>query len=248
MKSKHSVEFKTTDPKSFLTIFCSECPFKAVSSEYLKNHVKKEHPNIEIKTVLCDICFQTVFKHNLEFHKIEHHPLMNITKKKISCDFCNAELCTKRWLREHIKKIHPELQEEKVECDICLSHFYKSELQFHKKSKHEGKRFRCDYCGGEFQNLPRHIACVHPEFTKKTVQCLICLKFYTEKHINIHISKMHEEKELFCNNCGLMFSTVWYLQEHMKYCSPKNCRICGILFKSWDEENDHMLKFHPHNF
>jgi len=251
MTHKHSIEIKIKDPKFStdskfsLRIFCSECSFKAVNSQILKNHMKREHPHIEIKTVLCDICLKTVLKHNLEFHKSEHHPLTNITKETFSCDFCNEERSSKRNLDKHIKNKHPELEEEKVTCDICLTYIYKSELECHKKKKHYTKLFDCKYCGGKFKQLDPHIVCKHPEFAKKTIQCQICLKFYRENYLGVHYSKMHEEKNVFCNNCGLLFSTVWYLQEHTKCCSPKNCRICGVLFKSWDEENVHMLKYHP---
>jgi len=115
-------------------------------------------------------------------------PLQNV--KKFVCQSCGASFQKVNKLKEH------QLSHEGITCKYCgkLYHAYSS-LRDHMESKHSGKLFKCDACGGDFGG---------PLSLKQHKMGTTCAK------------QMARQKNFFCDSCGKGYKSKKGLKFHMK--------------------------------
>lgn len=188
-------------------------------------------------------------------HKKQDHPGI-IGMESFLCDHCPRILLTEGALKNHVATYHGN-GDNNVQCETCgkgstllfilfvsvknsqrillitnnfivVSVFNsQKKLQEHIHQVHEGKKYACDRCGGEFTtrtNLREHK-----------------LKFYgedltsLEKHLSFSISKRyttkpHLRKPHSCNRCNEVFPHFSAWKRHLKVHATEKCGECGSTF------------------
>lgn len=131
---------------------CSQCQKGFLNTKSLNRH-KKIHDFVQ-----CSECDEKLPNWSrLVIHRRRYHQPAPI----FICDLCNKKFTRRPNLREHMK-LH-SMSSEVYQChyENCAK-FYtaKRNLFSHIRSKHEGKRFICDYCNQQKttkQKLGQHI-------------------------------------------------------------------------------------------
>ena len=108
----------------------------------------------------CNHCdFSSALKKSLKVHTRRHN-----SEKQCKCDQCSYEGNQRTILVSHIRsittyaiivrnvnsklpKIHRHLNRDKIKYNCDNKTTYRSSLNFHKQSKHEGIMYDCDQCG-----------------------------------------------------------------------------------------------------
>lgn len=119
-------------------------------------------------------------------------------RKLFECKLCSKKFYTKTALR-----VHSEMHNEKVECQIC--HKLIANIKKHMKEIH-GRKVACTICGNMMlkRYLKQHHRNCH-EKEPKMFKCEDCEKAYpTKRELLVHKKKIHGFKLLWCH-CG--FST-----------------------------------------
>ncbi|CRK86527.1 CLUMA_CG000107, isoform A [Clunio marinus] len=154
---------------------CSYCQKGFINTSSLTRHLKT-HKQKE-KTHSCSEC-QTIFSkwsqlvlHRRRFHKEKH----------FVCDLCDKYFSRKPHIKEHMK-LHSLTSQDVFQCyyENCPK-FYtlKRNLTFHIRSKHEGKRWICDYCLQKLSTKQKLI--LHLEYKIRTGKCVINKRKLFEK-------------------------------------------------------------------
>ena len=103
---------------------CDKCGKKLYSKKFLENHYKLIHPPETDPSayIFCDKCpakFLAQQKSKLEYHRKEKHE-----PKSEQCQQCGKMYHFGRDLRKHIKHVHRDKSEPKLQCDQCKSQKY----------------------------------------------------------------------------------------------------------------------------
>lgn len=179
---------------------CSECPEKFRRKIQLKKHeVQKHTGEYSHKCPECHKGFLNMFTftrhlttHNQEKLKtcadckftftkwsllVEHRRKTHKTDMRFLCDICDRAFFRKVNIKQHMKAHFQPSADEVFQChyENCPK-FYtaKRNLEAHISSKHEGKRWTCDFCKRELstkQKLAQHIAAhLDPKRAKKLLK------------------------------------------------------------------------------
>ena len=112
--------------------------------------------------------------------------------KKVECLLCKAILTNKRYLKDHVKRIHqPAKNKTVVQCDKCDKTFYTLQtIRMHLKWIHEKrKEVECHICKVILTNdlgLKNHIRRNHLLNENETrVQCEICEKTFISSNTKV---------------------------------------------------------------
>ena len=211
---------------------CKVCILKTQNEEEMKYH-QWEHQDIKW-AYKCEICEATFSRKSLyEKHKDVVH--MGILPYK--CDECDlnfkkidqlrshrrkvhepppTHICTVcgksvLYLKEHIKKMHPEKKDEGGTCEQCGLFFEKKHLLMQHKHRFHTRKFQvCTICekffvGNKKQKLIDHYTDEHAVFCNKNTiyVCDICkTKVTSAKDLSEHYHAVHESKDEFqCSKC-----------------------------------------------
>ena len=211
---------------------CKVCILKTQNEEEMKYH-QWEHQDIKW-AYKCEICEATFSRKSLyEKHKDVVH--MGILPYK--CDECDlnfkkidqlrshrrkvhepppTHICTVcgksvLYLKEHIKKMHPEKEDEGGTCEQCGMFFEKKHLLMQHKHRFHTRKFQvCTICekffvGNKKQKLIDHYTDEHAVFCNKNTiyVCDICkTKVTSAKELSEHYHAVHESKDEFqCSKC-----------------------------------------------
>ncbi|KAL0810279.1 hypothetical protein ABMA28_010439 [Loxostege sticticalis] len=227
-----------------LNNFCQKCDMKFMSKEFLTEHYRIAHKNINQAVIcefcgkdckkpstlrvhlnchkekVCPYCSKTLKSHShYQIHLKNHKTKVVRPSKKItyySCDMCSYRGVHKNSLEAHTNKVH--LRTRPYVCEICEKGFYrKSHLTEHISTHANVKNFTCELCGDEFvakKTLTEHIRLHTGE---RPYQCEICNKrFVSSGRRSDHFKSVHMEKTHCCFLCDKKYGLKKELNTHMK--------------------------------
>lgn len=171
----------------------------------------------------CNKCEFIAFKRSLlDRHVIEMH-YKGSPQPRI-CQFCEKPYIN---LERHIVAVHEKA--ENYVCDLCgyisLSRTY---VEFHMKSWHLEKKFKCTKCDYKTftqERLGKHLLTVHKEVKVKKVaspedlKCPECDKnFKSIKNVESHVLRVHRKlRDFNCDKCHRSFFDGWDLKYATSY-------------------------------
>ena len=125
-----------------------------------------------------------------------------LENENLECGQCGKHFKLKRYLDQHISKIH-DTNSHPFECTECGSLFkQKCHLKRHKINKHK-------ICDGKY-TYPN-------DETFQTFSCPTCSKSFERKHVfENHLVTHQANKKLSCDNCGKTFGRKDTLAEHIR--------------------------------
>lgn len=176
------------------------------------------HTNSANQRYTCRFCSKVFHqKSDLNRHESTHQnqwtPGANqdalSSQNKISCDKCDAVLCTQAELRNHKKKIHPS-PKQMTPCPECGKMLSAGSLYSHRKIHSNGPKYTCDECDKTFVqkiNLIHHRRKHLPE-EERPYPCGKCAKAFHEKsHLQRHSYFHSDERPFICETCGRTYKT-----------------------------------------
>ncbi|KAK7078633.1 hypothetical protein SK128_007654 [Halocaridina rubra] len=127
----------------------------------------------------------------------------------------------------------------KFKCTICHLRFSSlTDLNIHKVTHNEEKKFTCDVCGSSFRReyaRDKHVKIVHREELEH--MCSQCGALFKAKaYLDQHLTHVHTTKErVKCLTCGRDFKTTSILKSHIKLvhnaaCHKYSCQLCQKTF------------------
>ena len=204
---------------------CNICENVYTTKVILRNHIKRTHV---LKDYKCNQCnFETKTKDRLLMHQTTVHGL-----PEYKCNHCIKKFTTIINLRRH-EMSHNEI-ERKHKCLLCdYKAKAKNELERHKQTVHEGRKFYCDTCSfscSDYYNLKIHDLSIHQKkFDYECDQCTY--KTVSKKRLNEHKRKKHENIIYSCSKCEANFDSDYRFKQHkrnqhqeivMHYCDQCN--------------------------
>lgn len=216
------------------TYECEHCDYKSQIKSHINRHVKSVHDKNLFYCNMSDSCtYKCSRKDNLLRHENSHKLSLKNKKyikpvKKMKSKF-NVEnskniykicyICGDSVLNQnsHFLKVH---KRSSFVCETCHKPLSsKQMLENHVKVKHQTKsEYVCPFCKQTFKDSPtckRHLN-IHTFDDSKLKQCPHCsyktkYNFHLKKHV-----KIHENKLMKCNICGLCFKNDSSLRKHAK--------------------------------
>ena len=246
-----------TDLRSmqYQKLSCDQCPMTFRRSHVLDWHKYRAHdgtkPEKKLKCTLCDKAFYTKKAIN-EHISVIHEGIKN------QCEFCDAVLAGENSLARHIQVVHMGIKPHK--CELCSRSFReRGYLRSHMKRHNNERDFKCDLCPKSYfreEHLRNHKLRVHEgksleekhgsnpyKYIPIFVNCNICGKSVSKRHLKDHIQTVHDGNPYKCVQCHDEFRNKYKLQQHIKFVhegvkKPK-CPTCDKEFTS-----EHILKEH----
>lgn len=127
------------------------------------------------------------------------------------CVHCSKMFTSKKHLMQH--KAYKHGTEKK--CELCSYIGTKTNLERHKKNKHENSVFECDECPHQTNTtsaLVRHKQVKHQGLR---FQCNLCVRHFTNKNsLKKHMRKKHTGPVFKCDYCDHEAKTELLLQRH----------------------------------
>lgn len=154
---------------------CSHCDQNFKLYTDLSKHIKLQH-DLNAPKFYCDECeYTTIYKHNIDRHKIAAHQTHR-------CDICKHKTPTLEELLKHKTETHGEMGYHRITDNI-----YKCK--------------KCSQVCSSNTSINRHIARAHPiGATHKCTECNIdCVG---EESLKRHAEKYHQNKTTTCVYCG----------------------------------------------
>jgi hypothetical protein len=178
----------------------------------------------------------------------ENKSVVQSNKRQIpsTCQFCKLFFCRKGEWSKHIKSSHKDLK--LFWCKTC-DNFFRSidERREHVLKIHN---YQCIYCNHEpflcRKSLCLHVAAMH---SAEMIQCTYnkgCGAFFkTLKDKQIHVSNVHQVKQLQCKFCPSVVSCL-HVSTHMMrhHKDMKKCTLCTEYFKTMVEIDEHISQMH----
>jgi len=224
---------------------CHNCEFSTECLKKLMIHLKKDHPNYNIK--ICHICSYTT-----DIYNYDRHIRLHYNENCFNCNYCGYLGKRKYQLQDHISIKHDQVY--KSVCDHCTRKFASAyDLRKHYKrnlkcaiaikiADHSNlqilrvlPKLHCNHCKystrdgnlfSEFRNMKKDelYRCHSCDFS---AECLKKLKRHQKYHRNNKVYRYPDNK--MCHICS---TTINYgnLHQHMKiHCNekPYKCNHCG---------------------
>ena len=160
--------------------------------------------------------------------------------------------CSKTFIKKHYAEIHCR-EKPLLKCEMCGAFKSRKNIKRHKeycakemqKVLKKAPAFTCSFCGKKFPNyfnMKRHETKIHGKNNVKDIRCAVpdCgFSASTTHQMARHTTLSHRNKDVKCQVCGHMLSSVSGLRKHMIAIHGLACEICGKLFRVED-----MLKSH----
>ncbi|XP_070570869.1 zinc finger protein 493-like [Ptychodera flava] len=218
---------------------CDICHKRYKSMKTLRGHKvlhREERPTYACGE--CDKVFLT--RHGLAKHKELH---LALTYK---CDMCTSSFRKQNYLKDHIKRIH--LQKDQ-ECQKRkeLNDGKKKVRKQHLESRQEQMSHECDICHKSYKSkeiLGRHKVLHREERTKYA--CGECDKVFLTRHGLTKHKELHLALTYKCDMCTASFRKQNYLKDHIKRRhlqedqEHQECKICGKVLKCKTALKRHM--------
>ena len=175
-----------------------------------------------------------------------------ISKAAVSCKFCKKNFGRNlASYKKHMVNEHEEPENSVYECPVCSKKFAKNKHLVQHVKIHLGiKDFKCDKCGttyGREETLKRHLV---NHSKKRPYSCSICPKsFARSEYLNAHM-QAHNRTKHICEKCGVVCSSKFnldiHLKKHLKE-KPFACELCNKSFVRSDFRDNHMEVAHKRN-
>jgi len=211
---------KTGSDDSTLPFFCEECGKHFGTSKALKSHQNDHKNEFRCDVDSCQESFRSSTLHRK--HLMYSHGIILNKPKKEEKDKELCTLCGKYFvdLKQHVRVIHDEKENERVLCNICGKDLKKISLPNHMKIEHSGIKIECPSCDKTFNSrmaMNRHFMNLHVADSEKKWQCQICGKGFQdsklfETHQNIH----KNIKPFSCPHCNSSFTDKSNLYQHIR--------------------------------
>jgi len=221
---------------------CNPCDLSFKNNKELRIHKKEHHVSKKIHS--CDMCSKSfTIKEKLNLHKMTH-----TGEKPHTCDLCNKSFNQLGNLNTHIKKIHSG-DAPKFACNVC-GHVLSSKYTLKKHLLIHDKSYSSNGHDGESEHFYQEMDTENNPFS-----CECCFKVFStkngiEKHIFVHT----KDKPYFCRMCNTTYPQKCHLLTHKESFaidksevkldekSVHHCDICGKVFASAGDYNNHMKK------
>jgi KRAB domain-containing zinc finger protein len=165
-----------------------------------------------------------------------------VHKPQLTCQICFKKIC-KINFKAHLIR-HENIR--KFYCDLCSAGFVmKADLVQHMWTHRSEKKFNCTNCNRGFNssnNFRLHLQS-HSN-NPRPFQCDLCPKNYAGKQeLTTHLTAIHSESSLKCNECEFTTKLKNSLRIHKKTvhssAKPFSCRICKKKFKTKQHVRQH---------
>ena len=218
---------------------CDKCEALFKRSNSLKKHQLIAH---EIK-IECDTCKNSF----LNFKTYQKHLMTHIDYK---CEECGEHFLSKAQLSSHENKTHGRSEEGSPSpCPHCAKHV--NDLKTHIYAIHEAELIicsKCDYRTRNKQSLKQHFKNIHTEVEMKT--CQFCGGSFKriDRHLQINNCGQEEKKRSKCEHCEKTFVRKETMKKHIKIVHlqvrNKECMYCE--YKTYTKFNldIHISKMH----
>jgi KRAB domain-containing zinc finger protein len=255
---KHIIKVHPTEVDLFS---CPVCNLKFFKKPFMDLHMKKKHPDGQVKRFECDFdgkTFETKgrlcdhMKSHLSLVKCQicakvfkpkslndHLKTVHATQKNFRCNICSKSFKTAQYLQ-----LHEKTHNKRVQCGICSKMFPSvGVLNQHSKEYHEnGKNFECEICSKKFNrksNLKTHQK-THDRNRPKQFKCQRC-DYATDLKDNFKAhQRFHERQDqkfaamknpLKCEKCPTFHRDKKFLNLHMKVVHPDVLLQCDLCAK-----------------
>ncbi|XP_013164680.1 PREDICTED: zinc finger protein 596-like isoform X10 [Papilio xuthus] len=182
----------------------------------------------------------------------------------------NSTLVPFRWLREFYRcffcedifktpkewKSHQRIHDIKKDLNNAINNYFLSVVNV------DVTNMECTLCGDNFNEVHKlidhlidmhkidyntHINCIDSyKFDDVHIYCVLCEKgFLTFSQMFVHTSKEHTQTEYLCDICGRNYSSIYYLQCHIKskHSNGVKCSQCD-LYLPHTKLRTHMQNYH----
>ena len=242
--------------EAFTYLKCPECPFDCKEEVIFQDHALENHPlsivlfdvkskfkEIKVKEELSDI---SLFDQNLENTIIKEEISVNNhsqntsvgsmdfdSNRPYSCKICQISFQKKRDQRTHITAFQSGKKYMRCcACDAKFSWGNFRHLKSHISAVHEGKQYRCNFCGDCFtekEGLEGHETSVHGG-KKLSYNCTICnARFRLKTVLKTHVETVHGDI------LSLSQKPVYDRED------PNSCNICQITFQQKSYYRAHII-------
>ena len=252
-----------------------ECPYCAKimkRTDYVIGHIKKVHPEVDLKKNPIDF---DKYTHVVSEEDLTGKPSSDVKKDKVEkfsgigkkvCPDCSSLFDTVEELEEHLKEVHKkELKDAVYTCNACDKQFKTvASYQVHKLT-HRKKDYTCAHCDMKFNTnaqLQHHkrkdheikhgsLAYFGYLTNNGRLTCEVCSSEFEDidsyiKHRPDHLTFM-----FMCSTCGTGFHDEDMYQRHLEsYCQdeeflPFPCGVCDKKFSMYDTRRKHLHADHP---
>ncbi|TRY68552.1 hypothetical protein TCAL_11018 [Tigriopus californicus] len=144
-KCSDTEETKHTVAKRFP---CSTCQKPFNTRWALNRHMLTHNKSLSRKMYLCQTCGQSFDRYDPYYHhKLRHAPTQDLP----TCSTCEKPFANAASLRNHMKGVHGEGDNQSFDCPICGKVFtYKANLKVHTYQHKGEKPFLCEICQARF--------------------------------------------------------------------------------------------------
>ena len=176
----------------------------------IRYHVDSSHME---KYLSCRFCKKEFFSVvNFMKHYREH-----LSKYKFKCKKCGTITSCKNSLSNHMAAVH--LHQKNFKCDLCdKSYKDKYALKGHIQSKHEDRKFPCEYCN--HLSVSQASLFLHRKLKHENVKSFKCKDCdyvcRRSDYLKRHIRSIHENLRFPCNYCEYQATRKQYLESHIK--------------------------------
>lgn len=223
--------------RQFICDFCDKVyMYKAMLRVHIFNHHTTQR--------CCSFCGR-IFE-DISEYRVHMQAERATRRKPVVCDICGFSTDHRRYLRDHVIRLHSSRSATCDECGkVCKTAL---NLRDHKINVHREKKSLCTICGSKFKNstvLKYHTERSHSD---QLVPCHECGKQMHISDLKRHIFYKHSTIRPFeCTHCSMTFKNKSGLQKHLHTHTktrPFNCLHCSQGYYNRDLLQKHYAQQH----
>ena len=231
---------------------CSQCDKTFCDKYMLKTHINRDHKGLTLSCPLCGKETMSMRRHLTIKHAEKAQEYLKNSKgvkRLVAATAMKVEKYSLEWYSfGTFQKFDKDLN-GKLVCPVCKRGYNKFSVRNHMRYMHLNDKaypkHKCQTCGKDVCDLPRHIAQVHEK--KRTRVCVQCeFSCCGQSQLNQHIEMKHEGVKYTCEMCGALVvnltSHTW--QVHKKNFYKHSCDMCDKKFGITRDLSRHKRAMH----